>query len=37
MISPISIKKKQISNNPLLNSQKRDSCGYPGVIPSIKA
>jgi hypothetical protein len=37
MISPISVKKKQISNNPLLNSKKRDHCGSPVVIPSIKA
>jgi hypothetical protein len=37
MISPISVKKKQISNNPLLNSKKRDPCGSPVVIPSINA
>jgi hypothetical protein len=37
MISPISIKKKQISNTPLLNSKKRDPCGSPIVIPSTSA
>jgi hypothetical protein len=36
-IRPEEIEKKQISNNPLLNSKKRDPCGSPVVIPSIKA